>query len=204
MPDYFYRTNKFGGGISNDGRLDRAIKSGRFSIWRFWPWTLTMTSEKLIVKFGTSLPNFIKKIWLCTFPETTKSVTNQPTNQQTNTRSDHNTSWRRQWEWQSDTCCSMVLPAWIMKAKHSVRRRRTKLYSTHIAARELGLYCCFSGGDSGVFSAIASAASAYNCSSELWVHSSNSGFAITAHLFAPRTPILHCVSKTVRFFLLLT
>jgi len=32
---------------------NRALASGRFSVLQFWPWTLTLTSQKLVVTFGT-------------------------------------------------------------------------------------------------------------------------------------------------------
>jgi len=42
--NYFSRTAKFG----------EAIVTGRFLIWWFWPWTLTLTSQNLTVTYGTT------------------------------------------------------------------------------------------------------------------------------------------------------
>ena len=38
---------KFGEDILNHSR---AITSGKFSVWQFWPWTMTLASQKLIVR----------------------------------------------------------------------------------------------------------------------------------------------------------
>ena len=45
------RTAKFGEDILNNGR---ATTSGRFPIQRFWPWTLTLTSQKLTVTLSAN------------------------------------------------------------------------------------------------------------------------------------------------------
>ena len=47
---YLCRIAKFGEDILNHSRT---IASGKFSARRFWPWTLTLTSQQLIMTFST-------------------------------------------------------------------------------------------------------------------------------------------------------
>jgi len=54
--------------------IRRVLPVEDFSVRRFWPWTLTATSQKLIVKFGTDAEHL---------NEQTNEPTNQPTNKQT-------------------------------------------------------------------------------------------------------------------------
>jgi len=53
----------------------RNIMIWRFSIWRFWSWTLILTSRKLIMKFGTDAEHL---------NQPTNKRTNEQTNQPTN------------------------------------------------------------------------------------------------------------------------
>jgi len=87
----------FGGG--NEQRIlrhDRAITSGRFSVRRFWPWTLTLTSANRdsCRRCWTSVTNFIKKSDF-NFPRS-HNERNKQTNQQTDT-TDENICCRRCW-----------------------------------------------------------------------------------------------------------
>ena len=78
----------FGENIPNHGR---AITIWKFSIWPFWPSTLTLTSQK----FTLLICNTEKVSWkwdLDFFPKSKRaSRTNEPTNQQTNERTNENT-----------------------------------------------------------------------------------------------------------------
>jgi len=60
------------------------IASGRFSVRQFWPWTLTLTSEKLIVKFSSDAEQLcqIRENRNLILREITTSATNERTNQQ--------------------------------------------------------------------------------------------------------------------------
>jgi len=73
---YCWRTAKCGGDILNHRR---AITSRRFSARRCRPWTLTLTSEKLIVIFGGDIehPCQVSWKWTFTFRESTAIVPNE-------------------------------------------------------------------------------------------------------------------------------
>ena len=59
--NYFCRVAKFG----DVYRSYRTITSGRFSLWRFWHWTLTLTSasEVYFVKFVTDAGHICQISW---------------------------------------------------------------------------------------------------------------------------------------------
>ena len=62
-------------------RPRRAVINGRVLVWRFWPWTLTLTSQRLMVKFGTDAQR--NWTYFSTSHNARNERTNEPTNQQT-------------------------------------------------------------------------------------------------------------------------
>jgi len=84
------RINKFGENIL---KRDRAVARGGCSVRRFWPSTLTLTSAKLTVTFGTDSERLCQISWKSDFYYYFSRM-NVRTNQQTNTP-DRNISWFR-------------------------------------------------------------------------------------------------------------
>ena len=80
--NYLRRIVKFGEDVFNHSR---AITSGRFSVRWFWPWTLTLTSQKLRVIFGGDAEHPHQMPWNQTSSsrEITTNVTNERTNELT-------------------------------------------------------------------------------------------------------------------------
>jgi len=69
-------------GEDKDLNHGQAITTGRFILQQFWPWPLTLTSEKLIVWFGRDAQHLWQISW--NSREMTMSFTNEPTNKQSN------------------------------------------------------------------------------------------------------------------------